>query len=88
MTLFISRTTILVKNTYMMLFIRKFYLYILLVACLPNCNAWGFTIDTEQKNAEHFKGCIPTQSIDLTNEPEEIISNNNNRQIIFLTKFE
>ncbi len=61
----------------MMLFIRKFYLYILLVACLPNCNAWGFTIDTEQKNAEHFKGCIPTQSIDLTNEPEEIISNNN-----------
>lgn len=61
----------------MMLVIKKFYLYILLITCISSFNAWGFTIDTEQKNAEHFKGCIPTQSIEQANEPKQIISNNN-----------
>lgn len=61
----------------MVLGMKRFSLYISLVACLLACNAWAFTIDTEQKNSEHFKGCVPTQSIDITNEPREIISNNN-----------
>ena len=60
----------------MMLWIRKFYL-VLLVTCLFTSNALAFIIDTEQKNSEQFKGCAPTQSIDIANDPKEVITNNN-----------
>jgi protocatechuate 3,4-dioxygenase beta subunit len=57
--------------------IRRSFLYYFVGVCLFSCSAWAFIIDTEESNSKHFKGCIPTQSIDVANEPKIIIPNNN-----------